>query len=175
MAGPKGIGQIDQICYVTDDIEAAVRQWVDHFGAGPFFLLPNIAFPGWTYLGEPQELHMDLAVGQLGEMQIEFIRPHSAEPSAYSHAMTGGPVLHHYGIIVDDIDMAADRLGKPPVLSTAVSPGGTPFAYLDCRKDYGLVFELIERREDIIATFRLVKEAARDWDGSESLRPLAFG
>ncbi|GGC33464.1 hypothetical protein GCM10011371_21110 [Novosphingobium marinum] len=167
-----GIGHIDQICYVTDDIEAAVAKWHREWGAGPFFMLAGVKFPEWTYLGEPQDLPMDLVVGQLGPMQIEFIRPHSDKPSAYSHAMTGGCVLHHYGVVVDDLKEAEARLGNPVALATATSAGGTPFSYVDCRKEYGMVIEMIEGREDVLGIFSLVREAAKGWDGNDLLRPM---
>ena len=170
MNKPQGIGRIDQVCYVVDEIEPAVEQWVHDFGAGPFFLMAGIRFPEWTYLGEPQDLALDLAVGQLGAMQIEFIRPHSDHPSAYSHAMTGGPVLHHYGVIVSDLPAATARLGNPRELATARSPAGTPFSYVDCRKDYGMLIELIEGGEDVRGIFALVRQASEGWDGSEPLR-----
>lgn len=164
------VGGIDQICYVTDDIDAAVALWAQRWGAGPFFLMPGIAFPEWTWRGEPQDLLLDLAVGQLGETQIEFIRPHSDIPSVYAHAMTGAAVLHHYGVLVDDVAAATERLGNPTELATARSAMGTPFSYVDARDDFGLILELIEKGEDVMGIFELVREAARGWDGTEPLR-----
>ncbi len=166
-------GQIDQICYVVDDVEAAVGLWVGRWGAGPFFQMQGVSFPDWTWRGEAQDLSLDLAIGQLGAMQIEFIRPHSDQPSVYAHAMTGGAVLHHYGVLVDDIDAAMATLGHPPVMVTAKSGMGTPFVYADCREDFGLVVELVTKGPDVVAIFDTVRDAASGWDGRNPLRPLA--
>ncbi len=174
MTQPGPIGEIVQICYVVDDIDAAVSLWTQRWGAGPFFLMSGISFPDWTWRGEPQDLVLDLVVGQLGDMQIEFIRPHSDIPSVYSHAMTGGPVLHHYCLLVDDLADTEQRLGNLPKLVTARSGAGTPFSYVDGRKDYGVILELIPRSEDVMAIFKMVREASRDWDGTVPLRPLVM-
>lgn len=174
MHQPGIVGGIDQICYVVDDIDAAVGLWSSRWGAGPFFQLKDIAFPEWTWHGQPQDLSIDLAIGQLGDVQIEFIRPHSDIPSVYAHAMTGGAVLHHYGILVDDLATSRARLGNLPELVTAKSDAGTPFAYIDGRDDFGVILEIVTRGEDVVAIFDLVRRAATDWDGTDPLRPLSL-
>lgn len=174
MGTSSGIGKIDQICYVTEDIGQSVEQWAHEFGAGPFFLMDSVQFPDWTYEGKPQDLTLDLAVGQLGPTQIEFIRPHSRKPSVYSHAMSGGAVLHHYGVLVDNLEQASGLLGNPNAVATARSGAGTRFSYVDCRPKYGLIFELIEKGEDILSIFGMVADASPGWDGKEPLRPLVL-
>lgn len=168
------VGQIDQICYVVDDIDAAVGLWASRWGAGPFFLMKGVAFPEWTWLGQPQDLSVDLAIGQLGDVQIEFIRPHSDLPSVYSHAMTGGAVLHHYGVLVDDLAAALARMDNLPELVTAKSGAGTAFAYVDGREDFGVILEMITRGEDVVGIFDMVRQATMDWDGTDPLRPLSL-
>jgi hypothetical protein len=166
-------GSIRQIGYVVPDVDAAALTWIEKFGAGPFFKVAGIRFPGWTYLGRPQELALDLAMGQLGGLMIELIRPGSHEPSVYSHAMAGAPVLHHYGLLVEDLETATRLLDGPP-LTTATSMGGTPFCYHDTRSTLGLIVELIEARRDVCDIFDFIAGASVGWDRRDPLRALAL-
>jgi len=165
------LGPIRQIAYVVPEIETAASLWIEQFGAGPFFKMEEVRFPGWTYLGESQDMPVDLMMGQLQGVMIELIRPHSRVPSVYSHAMTEAPVLHHYGLLVGNISDATRLIGVPP-LTTACSMGGTPFSYNDTRGTLGLMVELIEAREDVCAIFDYIADASRGWDGREPVRVL---
>ena len=166
------LGPIKQIAYVVPDVEAAVAHWAEQFGAGPFYIIPGIRFPGWTYLGEPQDLPVDIVVGQLGGQQIEFVRPHSDVPSVYSHAIADRPVLHHYGLLVDDLEAAIERAGNPPTVTSGHSALGTPFTYNDTRPQLDVMVELITTGPDVMAMFDLVERAAVGWDGRNPLREM---
>ena len=170
---PKSLGPIRQIAYVVPDVDAAASLWIRQFGAGPFFKVEAVRFPGWTYLGKPQDLAIDLMMGQLGGVMIELLRPHSREPSVYSHAIADGPVLHHYGLLVENLDDATRLVGVPP-LNTGASMGGTPFSYNDTRGTLGVLVELIEARSDVCSIFDFIADAARGWDGRDPMRVLAL-
>lgn len=165
-------GTIDQLAYVVPDVDAAVSRWVKLFGAGPFFIMPGIRFPDWKYKGEPQDLPVDIVVGQLGSQQIEFIRPHRDIPSVYRHAMSDVPMPHHLGLLVDDLELANAMIAECETLVTGRSPSGTPFTYNDTRNTLGMMVELIQRAPDINAIFELVRNASVGWDGRDPLRTL---
>jgi hypothetical protein len=167
------LGPIRQVAYVVPDVEAAASLWIKQFGAGPFFKAAGVRFPGWTYKGKPQDLAIDLVMGQLGQVMIELLRPCTGEPSVYSHAMAEGPVLHHYGLLVDDLEEATKLVGVPP-LTTGASMGGTPFSYNDTRSTLGVFVELIEARDDVCAIFDYIAAASDGWNGRDPLRALTL-
>jgi len=170
---PAKLGPIRQIAYVVPDVDAAACLWIRQFGAGPFFKVEAVRLPGWTYLGHPQDMAIDLMMGQLGDVMIELLRPHTLEPSVYSHAIAAGPVLHHYGLLVDDLQEATRLVAAPP-LTTGTSMGGTPFSYNDTRSTLGVLVELIEARSDVRAIFDFIAGASRGWDGRDPLRALSL-
>lgn len=165
-------GPVDQIAYVVPDVERAVSLWTSLFGAGPFFIMPGVRFPDWTYRGEPQDLPVDIVVGQLGSQQIEFVRPHRDIESVYRHAMADVPMPHHLGLLVDDLAAANVAIADAEVVVTGRSPAGTPFTYNDSRATLGMMVELIQRAPDIDAIFEMVRSASIGWDGRDPLRTL---
>jgi methylmalonyl-CoA/ethylmalonyl-CoA epimerase len=167
------LGPIRQIAYVVPDAEAAASMWIEQFGAGPFFKAEKVRLPGWTYLGQPQDMALDLVMGQLDGVMIELLLPYTREPSVYSHAFADGPVLHHYGLLVDNLEEATTLIGVPP-LTTGTTMAGTPFSYNDTRSTLGVIVELIEARDDVRAIFDLIAGASKGWDGRDPLRALTL-
>ncbi len=165
-------GHVDQIAFVVPDVDKAVERWVRLFGAGPFFIIPGIRFPNWTYFGKPQDLPVDIAVGQLGDLQIEFVRPHRNILSVYRHAMGETAIPHHLGLLVDNLADANALVADEPVVTTGNSTLGTPFTYNDTRASLGLMVELIQRGQDVMMMFDHVRMAAQGWDGRDPLRRM---
>lgn len=98
------MGAIDQIGYVTADLDAAVAQWTQKLGVGPWTVFRNVSLPG-VYRGEPTEVTIDVALSYRGGVQIELIEPTNAAPSPYRGP--DGAVLegiHHIAWLVDDLD-----------------------------------------------------------------------
>ncbi len=54
-----GFGQpqsgVFQMAYVVEDIQAAMRTWIDELSVGPWFLLPRFAGIEPRYRGQPTE------------------------------------------------------------------------------------------------------------------------
>lgn len=164
------LGPIRQVGYVVPDLTAAARHWIDQHGAGPFFDVGEITFDNWHYLGAPQQLTLNIAFGQLGDVMIELIRPASTIDSVYRHAMSDRPVLHHLGFLVADIDAAAEAAGFGDPVTGAISAAGAELRYYDTRATNGVMTELLTDAGDIGATFDLARDAAAQWDGGDPFR-----
>lgn len=166
---------IRQMGYVTDDIEASAMAWVRTMGAGPFFTLPDMGFQSWTYLGEPQEMTLDIAFGQVGEMMIELIRPNGPWPNVYGKSLPKGCVPHHHGVLVEDVEASSRSMGGEAVTRAELSPE-TELRYFDCRDRTGLFIELITDNEESRGFFAAANEATDSWDGkTDPIRPFPAG
>jgi len=166
---------IRQLGYVTNDIEASAMAWVETMGAGPFFILPGMGFKSWTYLGETQEMTLDIAFGQVGDMMIELIRPNGPWPNVYGQSMPDGCVPHHQGCLVSDVEASSRLLGREAVTRAELS-AETELRYFDCRDKTGLFVELITDNEESRGFFATAIEAASSWDGkSDPVRSFPAG
>jgi len=168
--------QIRQLGYVTDNIEAAAMEWVGAVGAGPFFVMKGMGFQTWSYNGAPQEMTLDIAFGQIGDLMVELIRPNGPWPNVYGEAMPNGTRAHHHGYLVADLDAAAGKLGGAALVTRADLSTATELRYFDCRDKLGLFVELITDSEESRGFFELSASAARDWDGkTDPVRPFDAG
>lgn len=171
-------GPVMQLGFVVPDLGRAARHWAG-LGVGPFLVLEHIELTECRYRGAPVRFDMSVAIAQWGPVQVELIRQHDAVPTVYTDfagARAGG--LHHLGVMTDSIAADLPRLaaaGIAPVQSGSAA-NGIHFAYLDTAAMPGAhsggMIELIERCEAIDAFFGLVREAAREWDGSDPVRPV---
>lgn len=179
MAGAPALpvfGPAMQLGFVVPDLEAAIRHWAS-LGIGPFFLLEHIEFAECQYRGKPAKFDMSVAVGQWGPVQVELIRQHDAVPTIYTEfdgARAGG--LQHVGVMTDSVADQLARLaglGIEPVQSGSTA-NGIRFAYVNTDALPGAhpggMIELIERGRAIEGFFRLVRESAAGWDGSDPVR-----
>jgi hypothetical protein len=165
-----------QLGFVVPDLPAAIRHWVS-LGVGPFFLLEHIDFAECRYRGRPANFDLSVAVGQWGAVQVELIRQHDAVPSIYTEfdgSRAGG--LQHVGVMTDSVAADLERLGRLGIeaVQSGSTANGIRFAYVntDTRPGGhpGGMVELIERGPVIDGFFKLVRESAVGWDGSDPVR-----
>ena len=165
-----------QTGFVVRDVTAALRYWTEVIGAGPFFVFRSNQWQELFYNGERIELDSRMAIGQWGDTQIEFIEQLNDCPSPYktfSDASREG--LHHFGSMVEDLDAAVARLeavGKRKVY-WGVAKGEVHFAYLVEDEHPGSMIELIEHGPTIDGLMTMVRDAARNWDGTDPIRYLS--
>jgi len=175
-----GRRKIRQIGFVVPDALAAARRHMQRFGSGPFFVLAHLPHDLQTYRGrEINALDTTGVVGQWGDVQVEFVEQHCETPSAYRELYpNGGPGVHHMTVFVDDLDQAIadyESEGFENILYSVVSPlGDAPpatYAMMDTRSEIGVLTEFYEER--LVGDFyRLVREAADAFDGSDPIRYL---
>ncbi|HEX5380085.1 MAG TPA: VOC family protein, partial [Phenylobacterium sp.] len=152
----------------------ALAHWLK-LGAGPFFALDHVQLDDVRYRGEPADIDFSMLLGYWGDLQIELIRQHNDTSSIYKAWRDAGQEgLHHVCILVDDMAgarasvMAAggriDQEGKVP--------GGGEVIYVDTGGGPGTMVEILMPAPGGRDFFAFMREAARNWDGSDPVRRL---
>lgn len=172
--GPiSALGEVMQLAYVPADFDAALRYWTGIMGVGPFFLFDRISLENCRYRGAPSDAVFSIAIGYWGDMQIELIKQHNDSPSIYKQWRDEGHEgLHHSCIVVPDLQKA--RAVCVQAGATILQEGKVPGVdaiYVDTGGGPGSMLEIIQVSEDARAAFEAMRDAARDWDGTDPLRP----
>jgi hypothetical protein len=168
------LGPVGQLAYLPTDFDAAVRYWTQTMGVGPFYLLENVALGGMKYRGQPTDAVFSIAIAYWGDVQIELIRAENEAPGIYTGEYAVTDRLHHICIFVDSIAearAAAAAVGAEILVEGTVGEDGEVI-YVDAGGGPGHVIELLQNMTGADAIFQMIKDAGKDWDGSDPLRPL---
>ena len=175
-SGPiKALGDVIQLAFLPSDFDAALRHWTQTMGVGPFFLIENIHLGDMRYRGAPTDALFSIAIGYWGDIQIELIRPENDAPSIYNGEYGVKDQLHHICIFVSSIAQARSacaEIGAEILVEGKVGDSGEVI-YVDAGGGPGHVIELLQPMAGSEGLFAMMRDAARDWDGSDPLRPLA--
>jgi hypothetical protein len=163
---------IVQNAWVVSNLHEAIKQWLS-MGVGPFLTSTN-RFPNAIYRGQRVPLEFSSALAQAGGVQIELIEQHSTGPSAFRDVIPAGHTgFHHIWMAVPDWDQEVISLqSRGIVLATEAEAGDVRFCYADTRGTLGCMVELLEDAPVVRQLLATVALAARDWDGSDPIRPL---
>ncbi len=168
------LGEVVQQAYLPSDFDAALRYWTETVGAGPFFLLENIELGDRKYRGEPTGAIFSVAIGYWGDLQIELCRSEGGGPSHLDGDYAVRDQLHHICLFVDDIAEArrvTDEAGAEVIFEGKVGDDGAVI-YADAGGGPGSLIEMVQLASGGEAFFAMMRDAARNWDGSEPLRRL---
>jgi len=102
-----GLPAIDQIGFVVPDMDKAIRDYEMLFG--PFQRMDS-PLEGVWFRGELCDVHLELAFGRSGDMEIEFIAVRSGQSPHSEFLAAGGNGVQHLRMRVDDHDLAAESL-----------------------------------------------------------------
>ena len=77
-------------------------------------------------------------------------------------------------IWVDDLDTAIADFGAQdmPLAQLSEVTSGTRYAFVDATVSLGHMLELYEPSEQLTGFYDMVRNAAKDWDGSDPIRKL---
>ncbi len=170
-------GEIWQVAYLVDDLDASVERWRRFTRVGPWTIYRNAVMEG-HYRGAPTRVTIDVALGYQGSVQIELIKLRSRTPSPYQHA-DGTPIIgmHHVAWISDDLDADIAK-AKESGLSLAFQAGNgaVNVAYFEAPAEPGILFEFIHPLVPGMRDgWKREVEDARQWDGSgEAVRIIDF-
>ncbi|MEM1232162.1 MAG: VOC family protein [Pseudomonadota bacterium] len=168
--------RVFQNAWVVADLDRAIETWAGRYGIGPFFAVEFAGGPALRYRGAPGVLDMTVAWAQAGDVQIELIAPHSAEPNVYRDLIAPGCTgFHHICFWCEDIEadkatLAADGF---PLAMDSGADGGARFAYFDTSEENGHMIELLQADEGMAALFAGIAAAAASWDGQRPRRSLS--
>jgi hypothetical protein len=120
-----------------------------------------------SYRGEPAEYSMRLALSYLGPLRIELIELGEGDTVYADHVREHGYGVHHFGILVDDIQAAltdAEAAGLKMTQDGAGFglDGDGHYAYLNTEEVIGVALELIERPKGRMPPEKIYPPAAPD-------------
>lgn len=172
--GRNKYGDIDQIGYLVQDLDASIDRWIRLMGVGPWTMFRNVAMAG-HYRGVAGVVTMEVALAYQGSVQIELIKVTNNAPSPYRDA-AGRPLLgmHHVAWVVEELDTAvAHAISDGLRLAYNAGNAATRVAYMEADHEPGVLFEFIEGAgmRDMIAAGIA---ASRQWDGSNPIEVIDF-
>ena len=170
-------GEIRQVAYLVPDIEAAMRYWADVLGVGPWFYNPKVPIENYAYRGQRYEPHNSVALANAGGLQIELLQTRNDVPSMYRDFLQAGLAgMQHFAYWTEsfDADLArAEANGFKVCMSGEVGENGR-FVYFEAAGGDsawpGTVVELSEVAGPKGRLFKLIREAAVNWDGADPVR-----
>jgi len=125
-----GLGAPVQIAYAVPDARAAAQQWVDRFGAGPFFVRSHIPVGEVVYRGQPSTFDHTSAYGQWGSLMVELVQDHGTAPSVVRERCAPHESgLHHLAFIVADLDLMSAYGQRPGQRLVGCRPTDGPAVY----------------------------------------------
>ncbi len=170
---------IRQIAYFCADVRAAALAHHRQFGSGPFYVADRVALAGSVHRGVERRFVHSSAYGQWGEVMVEFVQQDEPGPSALHDLYPAGSGrwgLHHVALFVEDVDAAIARYAAEgfALAQRSVMADGFVFAFVDTSAAYGHMTELYAPTRALTGFYRMVAEAARNWQGGEVLIPIAL-
>ncbi len=169
------LGQIRQLGYVVDDIEAGMKYWAEVMGVGPWYYNPKVPIQNYTFCGQPYEVHNSVALANSGNVQVELIQTRDETPSMYKDfKAVKGTGLQHVAFWTKTFDSSLQKmldLGFAVKMSGEVGTKGR-FVYFDKEYHPGTVIELSEVLGPKGDLFDTIRESAVGWDGSNIIRPF---
>ena len=161
--------------YVVADLHRDVPRFAAATGAGPFYAMEHIQFEEVTYAGEPAAYDHSSAFGQWGPVIVELTEVHDVQPAGLRDALASpGAGVGHVAWLADSLEDETARLeqggyrafhtGRTGPVSAAWFHGGPLL---------GHPIEVLQRRDELLRFYAMVREAAAGWDGLDPLRIMS--
>jgi catechol 2,3-dioxygenase-like lactoylglutathione lyase family enzyme len=167
-------GEIRQVAYLVPDIEAAMDYWSRVLGVGPWYYNPKVPIRNYRYRGQSYEPHNSVALANAGALQIELLQTRNDVPSMYRDFLRAGHQgVQHVAYWTEsfDADLArAEAAGFTVCMGGEVGENGR-FVYFENRSSLpGTTIELSEVAGPKGRLFKMIREGAVGWDGSDPVR-----
>jgi len=160
--------------YVVDDLRAGVERFAARAGAGPFYAMDHIAFDEVTYRGAPAHYDHSSAFGQWGPVIVELTQVHEARPAGLRDALVApGGGVGHLAWLADSLADETARL-EAAGLSAFHSgrTGPVSAVWFEGCELFGHPIEVLQRSDELLAFYAMVREASLGWDGADPLRVM---
>jgi hypothetical protein len=169
--------RVEQIAFVVPDIDAAMSHHAAMFGSGPYFL-NHIVDGDCIYRGAPSKLNVKFALGQWGDVQLEFIENVDDAPSLFRElnvADSPRSVFHHVCLLPASLSESISSFAAQgfPVVSDMTTPVGTRIVMVDTVDRYGHFVELHERSPHVDRVYANIRRASEEFDGERLVRPFS--
>jgi len=155
---PGFVGKFDQIALVVRDLDAAVREYWERLGIGPWTIVtfgPE-SVRELFYRGRPVAFRMRAAFAMTDNVQLEIIESLDG-PNIYEEFLAAhGEGMHHMGVRVSDLRAAVAEMEACGYVVIQAGYGtGTEgeggFAYFETDEMLGTLIEFIELPRQRIA------------------------
>lgn len=160
---------------MVEDLHRDVPRFAAAAGAGPFYAMEHIVFDEVTYRGEPAVYDHSSAFGQWGPILVELTRVHDAQPAGLRDSLIaprGG--VGHVAWLVDSLADETERLTELGLEQFHAGRTGPASAvWFDGGPLVGHPIEVLERRDELLCFYAMVREASVRWDGSDPLRIMS--
>jgi len=139
--------EVIQIAFVVENLEKAVRIYVEKYGIGPWkiYTLNSKTVKNLVKYDNKTDFSYKIALTHIGNIEWELVEPLD-EKSMYSDFVKNhGYGLHHIAFGVKNFDEALTKLkaGRGKVLQSG-DWHGTKFAHISVEDDLGFVIELFK-------------------------------
>ena len=166
------LGTIVQHAYFVEDMEAAIGEWVERLGVGPWFAIGPFTPATGRYRGEPTEAIFTIAQAFSGSTIIELVAQHNDEPSVFNErGLEYG--FHHVGVMTESFDKEVERyraMGYEEAYFDTLPTTGMRVMYFDARRDLPGMIEVLEHTDAQERVYAGYHAAARGWDGRDPIR-----
>jgi Glyoxalase/Bleomycin resistance protein/Dioxygenase superfamily len=164
---------LHHIGYVVDELRAGAERFSAAFGAGPFFAMEHIVFDEVTFDGDRAVYDHSSAFGQWGPVIVELTQMHDAQPTGLRDTlMKPGAGIGHVAWLADSLEDEVARLESAGLSAFHTGRTGPASAVWLNAPLLGHPVEVLQRREELEDFYRMVRDAAVGWDGSDPLRIL---
>lgn len=166
-------GDIRQIAYLTNNIEATMQAWVTNANVGPFTWYQNFTMPT-IHKGEQSSVTLDVGIAFRGSMQIELIQQTNDAASPYQPFFARGQMgLHHLAYITGDIERSKrEAIASGFEITTTITAPVGRYAYFQDPAIPETYFEFLEVTPDLNAYWEQCIEEAKNWDGKDPVRAV---
>ena len=165
---------IHHVGYVVSDLRVGVAKFAATTGAGPFYAMEHIPFDEVTYRGEPAVYDHSSAFGAWGPVIVELTQVHDAQPAGLRDSLVApGNGVGHVAWLADSLEDESARLqetGLTPFHAGRTGPASA--VWFDGGEVFGHPIEVLQRRDELLGFYAMVREASLTWDGCEPLRIL---
>ncbi|GLL08851.1 VOC family protein [Dactylosporangium matsuzakiense] len=167
---------VAQIAYYSPNLEADVLRHHRLYGSGPFFHAETGLITDFVHRGQPSTTDQSVIFGQWGDIMVEFFFQNNDAPS-YCHDSfpygSGKGGLQHIAFIVDDIEAEVEKYRREGAEVASRIQMGFEVVMVDTRHLHGHMVELYSGPR-IQSLYDMARDAAKDWDGRDLIRPVAL-
>lgn len=167
------IPPLHHVGYAVEDLRSGVARFAAAFGAGPFFAMEHIVFDELTYRDRPAVYDHSSAFGQWGPILVELTQVHDAQPAGLRHALVApGGGVGHVAWLADSLPEETERLTSVGLVPFHTGRTGPASAVWFDGGPFGHPVEVLERRDELLGFYAMVRREAESWDGSEPFRVM---
>jgi methylmalonyl-CoA/ethylmalonyl-CoA epimerase len=150
MRGEPVFDETVQLGIVVRDLEATVRRYEDDYGIGPwrFHRIDLGEANDYREHGEQVERSNRIAIAMVGRVMWELIEPLDEEGIYARFLAEKGEGVHHVAVAAPNFEETVGRAEREDGLMLSCKHSGIDIAYLDTRRDLGVVLEVFSGTPD---------------------------